>query len=167
MKLKQLRLGLLINCGLHKAYPERIIFDERRKQDFEQWDDGCLTDAFVKNLVEKIVAAIHRIDKTLGAAYHGDVYQAAMAVELKRNQLTYDDNVCIDAKIANIQFSPFEIDYWLIEKALLLGVLAGKDKPRKYDLIRMRSYLNRLQLHYGLIAFWSTKNLQLFGIYEP
>lgn len=31
----------------------------------------------------------------------------------------------------------------------------------------MRSYLKKLNLHYGLIAFWSVKNLQLFGIYEP
>lgn len=89
-----------------------------------------------------------------------------MRVELKRNQLDYDDNVCIDARIENIQFTPFEIDFWLVEKSLLLGILAGKQKPRLYDLFRMRSYLRKLNLCHGLVAYWSNKNLQLFGIYE-
>jgi hypothetical protein len=49
----------------------------------------------------------------------------------------------------------------MIESAILLGVLAGKDKPKLYDLFRMRSYLKHLNLHHGLIAYWSTNNLQL------
>ena len=121
----------------------------------------------MRTLINRIVVSIHDIDRTLGVAYHSKIYKAAMSIELRRNRLSYDDKVHIDAKIENIPFSPFEIDYWLVEEALLLGILAGRDKPRIYDQFRMRSYLKHLHLHYGLIAYWSTHNLQLFGIYEP
>lgn len=44
LKITELRLGLLINFGLHKAYPKRVIFDERREQDIEppSWSDRLL-----------------------------------------------------------------------------------------------------------------------------
>lgn len=166
LKVKGLRLGLLINFGLHKAYPERIIFDERRKHDFEQWDDDYFQLSSPKKFIDAVIASIRQVDKILGVAYHSKIYQAAMAIELRQNQLVYDDQVRIDIEIENIKFAPFEIDYWLVEKTLLLGILAGKEKPRVYDLIRMRTYLKRLKIHYGLVAYWSTKNLQLFGVYE-
>ena len=46
-------------------------------------------------------------------------------------------------------------------------VFAIGDKLRIYDIVRMRNYLNRLNLSHGLIAYWSLRNLQLCGIYEP
>ncbi|MFQ5825289.1 MAG: GxxExxY protein [bacterium] len=119
----------------------------------------------MRKLIDTTIASVRNVDKSLGVAYHSKIYQAAIGVELKRNQLDYDDNVRIDARIENIHFSPFGIDFWLVEKSLLLGILAGKDKLRVYDLFRMRSYLRKLNLRHGLIAYWSIKNLQLYGIY--
>ena len=58
------------------------------------------------------------------------------------------------------------IDYWLVEKSILVGILAGKGDVRVYDIFRMRSYLKKLNLHHGIIAYWSNKNLQILGIYE-
>ena len=58
-----------------------------------------------------------------------------------------------------------EIDFWLVDEAFLLAILAGKDDMRKYDIYRMRSYLKHLKLNRGLIAYWKVKSLQLYGIY--
>jgi len=167
LKMTRLNLGLLINFGLQKAHTKRIIFDERRRQNIECWDEGYFKDSFKRKVIDTVITAINNIDKSLGVAYHSKIYQAALGVELKRNQVNYDNRVSIELKFDEIQFSPFEIDYWLVEKSLLLGILAGKDKPRSYDLLRMRSYLKKLNLQHGLIAYWSTKNLQLYGIYQP
>jgi hypothetical protein len=82
----------------------------------------------------------------------------------RRCQINNDDRVFVTVTAGGIQFDPMEIDYWLIENNLLLGVLAGDDKPRVYDIFRMRSYLKRLNLTHGVIAYWSTKNLQIYGI---
>lgn len=95
-----------------------------------------------------------------------EIVEDKLIVELKQNKINYDDNVVIDTNIGNIKFNPFGIDYWLIEKSYLVGILAGKEKLRLYDLLRMRTYLRKLNLHHGLIAFWSNKNLQLYGINE-
>lgn len=121
----------------------------------------------MREFVDMIIASVHRMDASLGTGYLAKIYQAAMAVELKRNKMDYDDKVCVEIKHDDLDFKPFEIDYWLVNKILLLGVLARKGNPRTYDLCRMRSYLGGLNLNYGLIAYWSTKNLQLYGIYEP
>jgi len=166
LKMKNLKLGFLINFGLNKAYPKRVIFEEKRIKDIEKWDQGFFNNLSVKKNLDTIVGIIHKINNSLGAAYHNKIYQAAFRLELKHNQINYDDNMVIDTNIGNIKFNPFKIDYWLIEKALLVGIIAGKDKPRLYDLLRMKTYLRKLKLKHGLIAFWSNKNLQLYGIHE-
>jgi len=168
LKKTRIRIGLLINFGLHKAYPRRIIFKEESVPDTEQFDKNFLDKFPDKQLMDKLIALTHKINNILGTTYLAKVYQAAFAVEFQRNRLIYQDRVRMSTKIGGIQFSPYEIDYWLIDNALLLGILAGKEHPGKYNLFRMRSYLKNLNLHHGLIVFWSTtKNLQLYGIYEP
>jgi GxxExxY protein len=73
----------------------------------------------------------------------------------------------IKAKSKRVQVDPMEIDFWLVDGAFLLAILAGKDDMRKYDIYRMRSYLKHLKLNRGLIAYWNVKKLQLYGIYQP
>ena len=112
------------------------------------------------------MAAIQNVAKELGTGYHSDVYKAALAIEFKQNQIACRDKVFIDFNFGNLQLNHFEIDHWLIEDRFLLGVFAGKDGPRAYDLLRTRSYLKHLNLRHALVAHWSTTNRQLFGIYE-
>ncbi len=166
LKLTKLRLGLFINFGLHRAFQKRVIFDERRDKNTENWDQGFLTTFPVPSLLDAIMASIQNIDKELGTGYHSDVYKTALAIEFKRNQIACRDKVFIQFNFENLQLNPFEIDHWLIEDRFLLGVFAGKDEPRAYDLLRTRSYLKHLNLRYALVAHWSTTNLQLFGIYQ-
>ena len=161
-----MKLGLLINFGLQKAYPKRVIFDEQKKADDEHWDEGFFQSTSLNNILETIITSIRRVHKVLGVAYHNKIYQAALRIEFRQNNVNYNDNISIPIKIDNINFSPLKIDFWLIDNSILLGILAGKDKPKVYDIFRMRSYLNKLKLTHGLIAYWSTKNLQLIGIYK-
>lgn len=167
LKATRIRLGYLINFGLHKAIPDRIIFDEIRTTNIESWDVGFFNAFSQSSLLDSIIISIKDIDNMLGVAYHNKIYQAAFAIEMRNKQIKFDRNVQLDTKIQDIHFSPYEIDFWLIEKSLLIGILAGKYKPRTYDFLRMRTYLKYLNLHHGLIAFWSNQNLQLYGIYEP
>lgn len=166
LKLTKLRLGLLINFGLHRAFPKRVIFDSQRDEGVENWDKGFFQSSGQK-MIDSTIASVRSVDGILGPGYHSETYKVALGIELERNQIACDKHVQIDIKIENMQFTPFEIDYWLLDNSLLLGTLAGTEKPRTYDLFRMRSYLKRLNLSRGLIAFWSTTNLQMFGIYEP
>ena len=167
LKKTGIKIGLLINFGLHKAIPKRIIYREEKIPNIEQFDDDFLTKFDQIQLINKIISISHKIDRILGPAFLSKIYKSAFAIELKRNKINYNDQVQIYTEIDGIQFLPFEIDYWLIENSFLLGILAGKEHPGNYNLFRMRTYLKKLKLSHGLIAYWSTKNLQLYGIYEP
>jgi GxxExxY protein len=166
LKLMNQRLGLLINFGLHKAFVKRVIFDAKRENDYESWDKNFFEASSMQITINNIISSVRNVNRILGPGYHSEIYKHALNIELNNNQLSCDANVRINLKIDNIKFSPIEIDYYLINAFLLLGILAGTGKPRVYDFFRMRSYLKRLNLKHGLIAFWSKTNLQLFGIYE-
>jgi len=167
LKTLNLRNGLLINFGLQKAHPKRIVFDEQRKADEESWDEGFFQRTYLDNMLESIIASIRRVNNILGVAYHNKIYQDALRIEFKNNKINYRDDISIPVKLENIQFTPMKINFWVIEDSILLAILAGKSRPKAYDIFRMRNYLNKLKLTHGLIAYWSTKNLQLIGIYEP
>ena len=166
LKLAELRLGLLINFGLLRAIPKRVIFDNIRKEDVENWDEGFFHNLPKKSTLDAIAASIRNVDKELGPGYHSKIYEAALRIEFDRNQITYSDQVHISFNFENIDLKPFEIDHWLINDSILFCVLAGKDEPSAYDLLRTRSYLRHLNLSHGLVVYWSTTNLQLCGLYN-
>ncbi len=166
LKLTRLRLGVLINFGLHRAFHKRIIFDERRDDNTESWDHGFLTTLPAPTILDAVIASIKNVDKELSTGYHSNIYKTALAIEFKQSQVACRDKVFIPLNFDGLQLNPFEIDHWLIEDRMLLGIFAGKDEPRAYDLLRTRSYLKHLNLHHALVAYWSTTNLQLFGIHQ-
>jgi GxxExxY protein len=167
LKNTGIRIGLLINFGLHKALPKRVIYKYERIPNTKHFNNDFLTEYSQIQLMNKIFSISHKIDSILGPAHLGKIYKSAFAIELVRNKLNYNDQVQINTNIDGIPFPPYEIDYWLIENSFLLGILAGREHPGNYNLFRMRTYLKKLKLNRGLIAFWSIKNLQLYGIYEP
>jgi GxxExxY protein len=166
LKLKKLRLGLLINFGLLKAKSKRIIFDEIRLNHKETWDNGFLQKFPHQQHLDEVLESIHAVDRELGPGFHSKLYKAALKLELAYRQINADENVLITIESERVQVDPVEIDFWRIEGSFLLAVLAGKDDIRKYDIYRMRSYLRRLKLKRGLIAYWNVRNLQLYGVYE-
>ena len=167
LKLTELRLGLLINFGLLKAKSKRVIFDEIRIASSECWDNGFLLNFCRKQTLDFVLSSIQAVDQELGPGFHSSLYKAALKVEFRNQGLLYDDNVLVAIESDRILVKPLEIDFWWIDGGFLLAILAGKDDMRKYDIYRMRSYLKRLKLNHGLIAYWNVKSLQLYGIYQP
>ena len=166
LHLTNIRLGILINFGLHQAFTKRIIFDAQREDNSENWDMGFFQKLKSKKTVDAIVASVRNIDTAFGPGYHSEVYKRAFSIEMNKNQETFEKNVQIDIQVKNISFKPITTDFLLIDRSFLVAILAGTNKPRIYDVFRMRSYLRHLKLHHGLIAFWSRTNLQLIGIYQ-
>lgn len=166
LKICRIRLGVLINFGLNRLFQKRIIFDDIRKANVEYWDKGPCENR-IKDLYSSLIKSIHNIEKNLGVGYHSRIYWSAFKIELNQANISYNDNVYINEKIENIAFSPFRVNDFLIENCILVGILAGKSSPRIYDIVRMRNYMRRLKLNHGLIVYWSTKNLQTYGLYEP
>lgn len=167
LKLMQLRLGLLINFGLHKAKSKRVIYDDKRVENTENWDSGFAMRFSHQQTLDGVLSSIRAVDLELGPGFHSFLYKAAIKIEFTLRQIKYDENVLVKVESKSVQTDPMEIGFWLIDNGFLFAILAGKDEPRQYDIFRMRSYLKWLKLKYGLIAYWSLNNLQIYGIYQP
>ncbi len=167
LKLTKLRLGLLVNFGLIKAKSKRVIFDEVRTASKEAWDKGIHLNFSRKPTLDLVLSSIHAVDQELGPGFHSKLYKAALKIEFGEKQINYDENFPITLESKRVQVDPMESDFWLVDGAFLLAILAGKDDMRKYDIYRMRSYLKHLKFNHGLIAYWNVKNLQLYGVYQP
>jgi len=87
LKVTELRLGLLINFGLSKAKQKRIIFDQQDEPDYEHWDEDFFNNSLVNQLIDPIVLSVRNIHKSLGPSFHSKIYQAALRIELKKNNL--------------------------------------------------------------------------------
>ena len=98
LKKTGIKIGLLINFGLHKAIPKRIIYREEKIPKTEQFDQNFREKFDNIQLMNRIIACSHRIDSILGTTYLGKVYKAAFAVELGRNKINYNDQVHINTK---------------------------------------------------------------------
>jgi len=166
LKVTGMTLGLLVNFGLHKVATKRVLYQPDFIKNRRQWDDDFYETFSEKPLVDKLVELIYKVDKALGPSYLSKIYKTALIIELNQSGIEFNPKTTLTILASGHEFPDFEIDYWLIEPSFLLGILAGNERPRTYDFLRMRSYLKKLNLHHGVIAFWSRKNLQLYGIYE-
>lgn len=155
----KIRLGVLINFGLHKAMFRRILFDQRPLEILENFSEIVQTE-----VVAHLRKCILNVAKELCLGYHARIYREAMKVELRLNGFEVKDQVCIPVRLQNNFIKNYEIDYWMIDERILLGVLAGSKEIRAYDVMRMRSYLKNLKLNTGLLAFWGKDHLKILGI---
>jgi GxxExxY protein len=141
----------LIKQGLNAKYkvPWHLDYHAKRIADYE-----------IDDIVEdKLIVELKEIQTNFIPENYAQVITYLKLTKLRLGLL-------INFNFENLQLNPFEIDHWLIEDRFLLGVFAGKDEPRAYDLLRTRSYLKHLNLRHALVAHWSMTNLQLFGIHQ-
>jgi GxxExxY protein len=158
------RLGILVNFGLLKAKVERIPFDERPLRIAEDFDEVLPVAQEYREEFWHLRNSIMAIGTELRLGYHAQIYQAAMAVELRLAGMECRKHVEVPVNFENTLINNYEIDYWLINQRVLLAVLAGSGQVRAYDVVRMRSYLRKLNLDVGLIAFWSKDHLKILGV---
>ncbi|MBN2011765.1 GxxExxY protein [candidate division KSB1 bacterium] len=155
LKGRSIKLGLLINFGLQKAFTKRVIFEESRIPNIEKSDRNFSAESNIQKILKEIISSFKRIDQELGPGYLAKIYHAAFRQELKSKRITFDENALIE--FGDMGLPHQQIDYWLIQNSFLVGILAGKEHPRVYDIVRMRNYLNRLKLKHGILAFGAQK----------
>jgi GxxExxY protein len=164
LKATKKRLGYLFNFGLHKVFYDRILFDEKEKKLTEEYDEiKNLSDENKLNL-RKIRSGVISIYNELGLGYDYRVYQEALKFELNLMGLKATESVPVNVDYEGKFLKEFEIKFWLIDDQLLIAILAGSGEIRAYDIVRMRSYLRRLDLETGIIIFWGKDGLKILGV---
>jgi len=158
------RLGILINFGLTKAVLKRVPFDERPLKILENSEEVLPLSECDQENFWRLRDSIVAVANELRLGYRAEIYREAMKVELKLAGFECDQQVRVPVRYEGVLLSHCEIDYWLVNHRVLLAVLAGSKEVRAYDVMRMRSYLKKLNLNVGLIAFWGKDHLKILGV---
>lgn len=164
LKATNKRLGYLFNFGLQQVYYKRILFDEKLKKLKENYDEVINMSDNDKQKLKQIRKAILNVYDEFGLGYDYRVYQEVLKFELNLMGIEIKESVPVKVEYEGKFLKEFEIKFWLIDDQLLTAVLAGSGEIRAYDIVRMRSYLRKLDLEAGIIVFWGKHELKILGV---
>jgi len=164
LKATKKRLGYLFNFGLQQVYYKRILFDEKPKRVKENYDEVKNMSDNDKQKLKQIRKAILTVYNEFGLGYDYRVYREALKVELNLMEIELAESVPVDIDYNGKFLKEFEIKFWLVDNQFLLTVFAGTGEIRAYDKARMKSYLRRLNLTTGIIAFWGKHELKILAL---
>lgn len=165
LKCWQKGLGLLANLGPTYVEIQRIVWDEPELlivQDYTAIESELNTTD--RAHLEGITHALVNIGQQYGLGYSELVYQKLAAVEIEHNGLTCQVRAEIPARWNDRILANYISDHLLVQGDWLLGIRGLLEYPPSYDFARMKTYLNSLNLKFGLIANFGKKQLQIYGI---
>jgi GxxExxY protein len=158
-------LGLLVNFGAVNARIERVVWDEPEwvaQEDYASIKNN-LTGAD-RVYLRRIRHAILSIGKQYGFGYFDTVYRKLVAVEMTHIGLECGVEVEIPVKWSDGILTRQCSEHLLVEKCFLLNIHSLLDRPSRYDFAQMKTFLNHLNLNFGIIANFGKKQLQIYAV---
>jgi GxxExxY protein len=111
-----------------------------------------------KELSYIIVGILFKVYNELGGGYQEKYYQRAVALELKRHNISFREQVPIDLIYKENKIGKYYLDF-VIENKIVLEI---KVTPRFYsrDIKQILAYLKRTGLMLGILASFSKGELK-------
>jgi len=157
-------LGLLVNFGLPSAAIKRIVYTEKKWQLYEDYDSILdLIRPEDKVTLRRIRAAILDVVEIHGLGYHESVYQAILLEEFEYKNIDYVPQKYIPIYFRENIIREFELKYPFIADKILCGIVAIKDETF-LDAARIKTYLKKMNLDYGLLIHFGKNKLEIIGI---
>ncbi|MBI5652185.1 MAG: GxxExxY protein [Chloroflexi bacterium] len=158
-------LGLLVNFGSSTAQIERVVWDEPEwaiqedyasiKTDLTGADRVCL---------RQIRQNIFTIGKQYGFGYFDTVYRKLVAVEMAHSGLECRAEVEIPVKWGDTILTRQGSEHLLVAKCFLINIQSLRARPSRYDFAQMKTFLNHLNLKFGIIVNFGKKQLQIHTV---
>lgn len=116
-----------------------------------------MADLVYKELSYEIVGILYEVYKKLGGGYQEKYYQRAISLKLKKNNLKFKEQICIDLKVENESIGKYFLDF-LIEDKIILEIKAA---PKFYDrdIKQVLGYLKSTNLDLGILANFNRNEL--------
>jgi len=83
---------------------------------------------------------------------------------LRMMGLLVKDSVFVNIDYEGKFLKEFEMKVCLIHDQILMAVFGGTSDIRVIDIVRMRSYLRKLKLEAGIIAYWKNDEVKILGV---
>lgn len=158
-------LGLLFNFGPTRAQIERFVWDEPELEIHESYDSVKSNMADTDRLhLRQVRESILAIGQQYGLGYPETMYRRMVAIEMNHNGLNCQEGVEIPVRWDDCVLAQHSSDHLLVGDHCLLNVRSLLDQPTRYDFARTKTYLNSLDLKFGLIVNFGKRQLQIYGV---
>ncbi|MBX4205065.1 MAG: GxxExxY protein [Candidatus Doudnabacteria bacterium] len=105
-----------------------------------------------------IIGVLIEVFRELGSKYQEKYYQRAVAVELKKRNIKYLEQVKVPLEYKSESIGHYYLDF-LIEDKVILEI--KKNKPFSYkDIEQTLSYLKALDLQLGILANFTSDGVK-------
>ncbi len=115
-------------------------------------------DLLYPELSYQIVGALFEVHNALGAGHHERYYQRALADELKRRNLIFQEQVHTPLIFKEEKVGEYYLDF-LIENKIVLEIKKG-DRFSKKHINQVLSYLKTQNLKLGIVANFGLNELK-------
>ncbi|MCK6561243.1 GxxExxY protein [candidate division KSB1 bacterium] len=165
LKLWQKKLGLLVNWGFPRLQFKRIPFTEKPKKVAEEYGyiKGALTES-ERLALARLREAILFVLETHGLGYGKSTYQALVQSELKYRQIGFEKGKIVEVVYGNEIIRSYPMRFWLIENQMLCDIAALQERILPEHVVRMQTFLKKLELSAGLIVNFGKSQLELRGV---
>jgi len=106
----------------------------------------------------KIVGVLFRIHSALGSGYQEKYYQKAIATELKKQNISFKEQVCVPLMYSGESIGRYFIDFVINEKIILEIKAAQKFYAR--DIRQVLAYLKQSDIQLGIVANFGKEKLE-------
>lgn len=164
LKCWQKDIGILANFGQSSAAIKRVLYNPQKAKINENYDAilGLIPNSD-KSILRELRIAILTILKVHGLGYDENVYKSILQAELDYQKMPFLPKISIPVCFYEKIIKEYEIKYPLIANKIICGISAVKDDI-SIDIAKVKTYLNALELPYGLLIHFGKKELKILGI---
>lgn len=165
LKCWQKGLGVLVNFGPTKVITKRVIWNEASLEPDENYQSISSRMSQCDRVTLRAVRqCLLSIGHQYGVGYPGTMYRKIIEIELVHLGIACQPNMGIPCIWQGQSLGTHMSEYLLVDGQYLLYVQALLDRPTKRDYAQMKTYLNALNLQFGLIVNFGKQRLQIYGI---
>lgn len=113
----------------------------------------------IDTITGKIIACAYTVSNTLGSGFLEKVYENAMIIELRENELSVEAQKPLDVKYKGHLIGEYYADL-VVEEKIIIELKAAKqiENSHKAQLI---NYLNACNIRYGLILNFGNPKVEI------
>lgn len=117
-----------------------------------------------KELTEKVIGCAMTVHSTLGNGFPEKIYQKALAIELRLNNIQFYEEKEVDVYYRNEKIGKRRVDF-LIENTITLEIKAVSNLEDSH-LNQAINYLEAFNLSIGLLINFGSKSLEFKRVHN-
>lgn len=165
LKHFRIRVGYLVNFTPARVVTKRVVWDEPALKIVEEYEKikPRLTESDRAEL-RQIREGVLIVARQHNLGYHETIYRKMIALELENQGLPCICPIEVPAKWDGQIIAYDKVDQLLVAERYLVHIRSLLPNPTTLDFTRTKTYLENLDLKFGLVINFGRKELQIHGV---